>query len=62
MFQLRQQPPATITNSSFHIGFCGISRLGPAFIFLRLFKLAQICIHVTLLHRWNKQRTYRKIF
>jgi len=62
MFQLRQQLPATITNCSFYVGFCGISRLGPAFIFLRLFKLAQICIHVTSLHRWNKQRIYRKIF
>ena len=47
MFQLRQLLPAKIKNSSFYVGFCGISRLGPAFIFLRLFKVAHICIQIT---------------
>jgi len=32
----------------------GISRLGSAFIFLRWFKLAHICIQVTSLRMWNK--------
>jgi len=35
--------------------FRRIGRLGSAFIFLRWFKLADICIQVTSLHRWNKQ-------
>jgi len=42
-------------SSMFSIGFGGISQLGSAFIFLRWFKLAHICIQVTSLHKWKKQ-------
>jgi len=47
----------TYTNksSTFSVGFRGISRLGSAFVFLRWFKLAHICIQVTSLNKWNKQ-------
>jgi len=46
-----------MTNKSprFSVGFPGISQLGSAFIYLRWFKPAHICIQVTLLHRWKKQ-------
>jgi len=40
-----------IKSSTFSIGFRGISQLGSAFFFLRLFKLAHICIQVTPLHK-----------
>ena len=45
----------TIKCYTFSIGYKGISRLGSAFIFLRWFKLAHICIKVTSLHKWKKQ-------
>ena len=51
----------TIKSTRFSVGFRGISRLGFAFIFMRLFKLKHICIQVTSLHRWNKQGTNRKL-
>ena len=43
----------TIKSSTFSIGFRGISQLGSAFIFLRWFKLAHICIQATSLHKWK---------
>jgi len=38
-------------SSTFSVGWRGISRLGSAFMFLRWFKLAHICIQVTSLHK-----------
>jgi len=46
---------STNKSSKFSVGFRGIIRPGSAFIFLRWFKLAHICIKVTSFHRWNKQ-------
>ena len=51
----------TIKSSTFSIGFRGISQLGSAFIFLRWFKLAHICIQVTSLHKWKKQGINHKL-
>ena len=48
------------SSRRFSIGLRGISRLGSAFIFLRCFKLAHICIQVTSLRRWNKQGSNHK--
>jgi len=42
-------------SSRFSVGLRGTSRLGSAFIFLRWFKLAHICIKVNSLHQWKKQ-------
>jgi len=45
--------------------FCslrGISWPDSAFIFLRWFKLAHICIQVTTLHMWNRQGIYLQNF
>jgi len=42
-------------SSTFSVGWRGISRLGSAFMFLRWFKLAHICIQVTSLHKWKMQ-------
>ena len=50
----------TNESSRLSAGFRGISQLGYAFIFLRCFKLAHICIQVTSLHNWNKQEINRK--
>ena len=48
-------------SSTFSTGFRGISQLGSAFIFLRWFKLAHICIQVTSLHKWKKQGINHKL-
>jgi len=51
----------TIKSSTFSIGFRGINQLGSAFIFLRWFELAHICIQVTSLHKWRKQGINHKV-
>ena len=45
----------TFKCSRFSVRFRGISRLGSAFIFLRWFQFAHMCIQVDSLHRWNKE-------
>jgi len=52
----------TIKSSTFSIRFRGLSQLGSAFIFLRLFTLAHMCIQVTSLHKWKKQGINHKFF
>jgi len=41
----------TIKSLRFSVGFCRISRLGSASIFLQWFNLAHICIQVSSFHR-----------
>jgi len=55
-------PVLTNKSSTFFLGFRGISRLGSAFMFLQLFKLAHICIQVASLHRWHKQGINREFW
>ena len=51
-----------LKSSGFPVSFQGISRLRSAFIFLRWFKVAYICIQVTAPHMWDKQSIYGKTF
>jgi len=55
-----EQALSTFKSSKIFVGFRGINQLGCAFISLRWFKLAHICLQVTSLYRWNKQGINRK--
>jgi len=49
-------------RSRFSVSFRGISRLSSAFIFLRWFKPARICIQVTSSHTGEKFESISKFF